>query len=116
MITECSAKCARNDKICHKEGVVYKILCEKCKNFYLGSATRKLHHMRITEHLKDKRLSVLKHLQPSVIHINRYRCQFLSIIHNDPINLRFREAMAIKISQPNINAKEELSDYQHLII
>lgn len=96
-------------KICTTTGCVYKIVCQNCRKYYIGSTKRPL-HTRLLEHLKSNKSSVYQHLQ---------KCQPSTTTHSylittsvidrdsDPINLRFLEALHIKNNKPQINSKEE---------
>ena len=114
-LTKCEWKSCLNPQkdYCLKDKVVYKISCDKCQKFYIGSTIRKL-HVRITEHLKRKESSVLQHLCICQEHDFKVTVTIIDR-DNDTVNIRFREAMTIKQYQSNLNTKEELRSYQHLI-
>ena len=86
---------------CDTTHVVYKMSCDQCNQFYIGSTIRKI-HFRVREHL---------HSRSSMV--NQHRCQstwttkILYISHHVQ-RLRYMEALCIKEQRPLINTQENL--------
>ena len=88
----------------------YKITCNKCQEFYIGSTIRPFHD-RLKEHQTKEESSVRIHQQ---------QCQAdfkYEIIarENDAIKLRFKEAMLITKQKATINSRAEREELRHLI-
>ena len=100
-------------KICFRKNVVYKIICNRCRNRYIGSTIRHLHD-RIKEHMTQSASSVFSHLracQQDNIDIFNVTVEIITT-ENDPVNLRLKEAMHIRKEKPQINTREECVNYQ----
>ena len=94
--------CTLNNNLCERKNCVYKMKCQRCNDFYIGSTKRKL-HQRVREHLTSERSSVFRH---------RTVCRSafdVSIVGVDICErgLRLREAITIQQQRPSINSKEE---------
>ena len=92
-----------------KSFAVYKFLCARCNNFYIGEIT---HHLstRIKEHLEtDKKSQIFTHL------VNTEACEALStekcleIIESvsTPFRLELKEAMHITWKKSSLNKQEK---------
>ena len=99
-----NTKCPmRDNNKCFRRNVVYKITCNICRNFYIGSTIRFL-HTRVIEHLTNKQSSVFLHLK---------KCRTTDITidiigtDSDTSNIRLREALYIHNLKPSINNKAE---------
>ena len=112
-VQTCSLQnCRITDKsICYRKNVVYKLTCDSCKNFYIGSTTRTL-HIRCREHSTNSTSSMYKLLQ------NCQTTLFSTTIwtqDSDEANLRLREALLINKLNPKINGKSELELYRYFL-
>ena len=94
-----------SNDLCFKRNVVYKIVCTKCSESYIGSTIRDLHH-RVYEHFRSKESSVAKHMQTCR---SAPEDMEVSVIDYEKRkgNLRIREALHIERNKPKINNKEE---------
>jgi hypothetical protein len=97
-----------NKKHCTAKNVVYKVLCNVCKKFYIGSTIREL-HQRMYEHTHNKNSSLFKHMRECGKHDSSFTTSILAR-DRDAINIRMKEALLIQMYQPAINSKEELSE------
>jgi hypothetical protein len=104
----------RDTHLCFKQGVVYKITCLKCSQFYIGSTIRIL-HKRIVEHLQTTTSSVFYHLTACHNITNPQIGVKILIQENDAINLRIKEAIFIRQYSPTINERIELCELQRFI-
>ena len=105
-MTTCQLK---NDQ-CLVKNCVYQLTCTNCQAIYIGSTTRAF-HTRYKEHLTSENSSVAAH--KSICHAN-----FTSKIiarENDPVKLRFKEALLIQSRNATINSRAEREELQHLI-
>jgi hypothetical protein len=99
----------KNDQ-CLVKNCVYQLTCTNCQEIYIGSTTRAF-HTRFKEHLTSDNSSVSAH---------KSTCQasFVSKIiarENDPVKLRFKEALLIQSRNATINSRAEREELQHLI-
>ena len=116
---ECVTK---QDQICHRTNVIYKISCRLCSKFYIGSTSQHLHE-RVDQHLKNTEGSINEHL------INEH---LLHNIKNKKENIRVEVAYQCPkmkdllhveaiLTKPHINKnyllnkKEELKDIMCII-
>ena len=103
-------------RICFRKNVVYKIICNRCRNRYIGSTIRHIHD-RTKEHLTQNTSSVFSHLracQPDNIDILNVTVEIITT-ENDPVILRLKEAMHIRKEKPQINTREECSEISDLL-
>ena len=108
--------CAVSDNTkCFRTKVVYKIICDLCRQCYIGSTIRHL-HQRVKEHLTDRRSSVGKHLQlcQSSSISKSIQTEIIASDH-DEANLRLREAILINRIKPTINSREEASELREFL-
>ena len=114
--TKCNMKqCPVNDNNkCMRKNIVYKITCNRCQKFYIGSTIRNL-HSRVKEHMTGQQSSVFKHLQACSNH--RSDAITIDILGNDheTCNLRLREALFIQKMRPHLNTKEEMEDHKDFL-
>jgi hypothetical protein len=109
---ECRMRtCQLKNEQCLIKNCVYQLKCDKCHEVYIGSTTRAF-HARFKEHMTSKTNSVSTH---------RSSCQstFTTKIlarENDPVKLRFKEALLINSNNATINSRAEREELQHLII
>ena len=99
----------KNDQ-CLIRNCVYQLTCTKCQAVYIGSTTRTF-HTRHKEHMTSDTSSVSSH---------KTKCQaeFTTKIiarENDPVKLRFKEALLIQKYNATINSRAEREELQHLI-
>ena len=104
--------------LCNRQSVVYKITCNTCNKFYLGSTIRPL-HIRIREHSINTSSSVYEHIQScnnqsTFSNITRTTTSIIST-DKDATNLRLREAYYIKKMKPEINDRFELNSYSDFL-
>lgn len=119
-LTHCPIK---DDNICLRHHVVYKILCRHCEKFYIGSTIRAFHH-RFIEHTRNKESSVYKHVQQCTNIINNnnnrnnidnmFTAQIIGSDH-DEANLRLREAILISNLKPQLNSKMEMESFREFL-
>ena len=77
-------------KICFRKNVVYKIICNRCQNRYIGSTIRHLHD-RIKEHMTQSTSSVFSHLracQQDNIDIFNVTVEIITTENDPAVNLR----------------------------
>ena len=110
-IDQCQMKnCTLRNDLCHVKNCVYQITCIRCQKKYIGSTIRPL-HIRLREHLSNNNSSIY-------IHKERCRANFNTKIiarENDPVKLRFKEAMLINSISAEINNRIEREELNHLI-
>ena len=105
---------AKSKNLCFKKNVVYKMHCNKCNKFYIGSTIRHL-HTRIQEHVKsDKNSSIFKHILQCQ-NQNDFEIHVIAQ-ERDAVNLRIREGILIHERGPDINSKSELADFQDFLV
>ena len=102
--------CQLKSELCFIKNCVYKLSCNNCQDAYIGSTIRPF-HARFREHLTRAVSSVFQHrsschgdFTPSIISKE-----------NDPVKLRFKEALLIQKYNPTINSRAEREELQHLI-
>jgi hypothetical protein len=99
---------------CFKRNVVYEVKCNKCHKAYIGSTIRHL-HTRIIEHLRtDRNSSIFKHIE-TCQNSDNYSIRTLAQ-DRDVINLRIREGILIHERKPQINSRDELSEFKDFLI
>ena len=109
---QCQMKdCKLKNNLCLTTNCVYKITCSHCQQSYIGSTLRPF-HQRYKEHLTNTIGSVTKHQQ--ICHSN-YTCAILTR-ENDPVKLRFKEALLINNHHAEINSRNERDELQHLVV
>jgi hypothetical protein len=101
----------KNPSLCFKPMAVYKAECIKCKNFYIGSTKKQLHH-RIKEHFT---------MRTSQIYVHNFKCNgkwdFTIIATGKSIpDLRWKEAILISQLKPQLNVKEENNGISSLLL
>ena len=107
----CSMRdCYLNNELCFVKNCVYKLTCDNCQQAYIGSTIRPF-HARVKEHFTRPVSSVFQH---------RTKCHgdFTPVIicrENDPVKLRFKEALLITKHNAAINSRAEREELQHLI-
>ena len=108
-VTICTlANCPISDLyICHKTYTIYRLICLKCHNFYIGSAIRLL-HIRIKEHLNTHASSFHEHWIKCKNNDNNFSIKIEAIVRNVG-NLRIKEALLIAKLHPQINSRFELN-------
>ena len=108
---DCRMKtCQLKNDHCLIRNCVYQLTCTKCHAIYIGSTTRTF-HQRYKEHMTTDTSSISAH---------KTTCQatFTSKIiarENDPVKLRFKEALLIQRNSATINSRAEREELQHLI-
>ena len=108
---QCKIKdCKLKNTLCQAKNCVYQIKCTKCHQIYIGSTIRPFHH-RFKEHLTDEKSSVHAHQQ--ACHAS-FETKILAR-SNDPVKLRFKEAMLILQHGATINSRAEREELLHLI-
>ena len=111
---DCNICDNRNGK-CLLKGVVYKIVCKDCKQFYVGETGRPLfvrieeheadvHHNRTRKgpwanHCREQHMDEKVNLEVTILEIER-----------DTHLRKIKEALYIKKLKPKINEKTELAD------
>ena len=103
--------CTLKNDLCLRRNCVYKLTCQKCQEFYIGSTTREF-HTRLHEHLTQEKSSVASHQKTC-------HAQFTPKIlttENDTVKLRFKEALLIHQHGATLNSRAERDELQHLII
>ena len=105
--------CSLNSDICRRRRAVYKIVCEKCNEYCIGSTIRYIHE-RISEHLKHNTSSVFKHLKKCGNKNNKIDVSIIDA-ESDPVNLRLLEAVYIKKLQPSLNSRDEAKELCNLL-
>ena len=80
--------------MCFNKNVVYKITCNKCHLFYIGSTIRNLHD-RIHEHLSKPASSVFKHLAACDNSTDNPINILIIARDMDSTNLRLKEALYV---------------------
>ena len=74
-----------------KTYTIYRLICLKCNNFYIGSKIRSL-HIRIKEHLNTRTSSFDKHLIKCENNDNIFSIKIEVIVRNVG-NLRIKEVL-----------------------
>ena len=97
-----------NNKICHKQHTVYKAICSKCNKFYIGSSIRPLHE-RAREHIRGPS-SIAKHNETCK---SSFKFQIIDRGQNIT-SIRYKEALHIQSEKPEINSKQEATEFIHL--
>ncbi len=108
---QCNARqCQMSNELCLRKNCVYSMTCEKCREQYIGSSVRPLHH-RVREHLNGTKSSVHKHGLVCKANFE------VKVMANDKnVNrLRFKEAILIRDQRPQINSKQEREELLHLL-
>ena len=111
--------CNRQNRIiiCFNKNVAYKITCNKCHLFYIGSTIRQNLHDKIHEHLTKPTSSAFEHL--AACNNSTDNSTNVLIIGRDaePGNLRMRlkEAFHIDKVKPQINSREECNELKDLL-
>ena len=101
----------RDNNICHRKMVIYRLTCINCQQFYIGSTTRQL-HIRCKEHSISQQSSMFQHQR------NCNNLGFKTEIIGrdfDAVNLHLREAAFILKFNPTINSKSEQLDNRHFL-
>ena len=86
---------------------MYRLICLKCHNFYIGS-TITLLHIRIEEHLNTRKCSFNTHLIKCKNNDNNFSIQIEAIVRYAG-NIRIKEALLIAKLHPQFDRKLELS-------
>ena len=105
--------CIISNTKCYQRGVVYKVTCNKCLSFYIGSTIRQLHE-RIGEHVSGRNSSIYKHLIACDNNKNNLKIEIIDR-ERDPVNIRLLEAFYIKILKPSLNSREESCEMDNLL-
>lgn len=115
--------CEGEHKVCNISGVVYKVVCTSCEEFYIGETGRPL-GKRMDEHLRALRSPqsypdnpfskhrTLKHARDPLPQLR------VSILHRnltDPVERKIKEALEIKHWEPPINRRDEMKNAMRLI-
>jgi hypothetical protein len=102
--------CVINNVVkCNKSMIVYLLCCNHCGNKYIGSTIRTL-HTRVREHLiLQKTSSVYQHVRACHTDVS-IEVDILAEANCEK-QLRSLEAAYIKKLKPDINSKEENSDF-----
>ena len=103
----------RNKELCNRKNIIYKIHCNKCDQFYIGSTVRPL-HARFKEHTTSPSSSVFKHIQTCKVQHSDINIDILAHDHYNT-NLRLREAFIINKYKPTINSRTELDSYRDFL-
>ena len=103
-------KCTLQSDLCLIHHCVYRLTCDKCEEFYVGSTIRHF-HLRHREHMTQHTSSVYQH---RVICRATYTSSILARDH-DAVKLRFKEAMIIQSSGATISNRMERQELQHLL-
>ena len=112
---DCRMKsCPINDpSICFRSKIVYKIICNECKQFYIGSTIRHF-HQRAKEHLTNTNSSIHKHR--TYTSCSHATFTFTVVASDrDSANLRLREAFFIQKLHPQLNSRDELEAYRDFL-
>ena len=100
--------CGLKEFECEATHVVYKMQCNKCNNFYIGSTRRTL-HQRLKEHATIKSSLVYQHHCKDRWHTTiLYRTNHVQ-------KMRLMEAILIKDQKPQVNGKETIFS-GHIVI
>ena len=119
---ECTLKgcIIQSERLCFKQNIVYKVTCNKCGECYIGSTVRCL-HTRIMEHVQADAdtSSIARHFKScfgnDVTICNRNATIETVAVDRDPVNLRLKEAIIIRTTNPKINSKEEANEFKDLV-
>jgi hypothetical protein len=109
-ILSCHIKnCPVRSHLCLSKFVVYKVTCNKCNEFYIGS-TKKHLHLRIREHIKMKESNLFQHKMTcksgwTIVVLSR---------NGNVTEMRMKEAILIQQQHPTINKKENLFSLSYL--
>ena len=104
----------KQDQICLKKNIVYKLECKICKEIYIGSTIRSFHE-RFHEHLKTTGKPINNHLHfCNNTNSIPFNISFLAKDH-DALNLRMREAYYINKFNPKLNSKNEMENLMNFI-
>ena len=106
----------QDDALCFRHNVVYRMTCELCNAFYIGSTTRCFHE-RASEHLRAARnpssyprYAIAAHYREQHAH-TAPRLKFNMVAqHKSELDCRIAEATIIDREQPQLNQKAE-SDF-----
>ena len=111
--TTCKSESCAVDRRCQEQFVVYKATCRLCGSTYIGQTTRTLHD-RAREHVlsakKKDTVSALgihyreKHPQH---HMPSIAFTIIERAGNNELRLKIKEALAIKVSRPDLNRRIE---------
>ena len=87
-----------------KSGVVYKIMCSRCKACYVGQTSRHL-QSRFNEHKRGGPVKI--HLNECNVNINEENVDILQTTSRGENHLLTLEALNIREIKPSINTKDE---------
>ena len=87
-----------------KSGVVYKIMCPRCKACYVGQTSRHL-QSRFKEHKRGGPVKI--HLNECNVNINEENVDILQTTSRGENHLLTLEALNIREIKPSINTKDE---------
>ena len=97
----------RDPNIYQKTYTIYRLICLKCHNFYIGSTIRPL-HIRIREHLNTRASSFHKYLIKCKNNDYNFSITIEAIVRNVGY-LRIKDALLISKLHLQINSKLELN-------
>ena len=115
---DCLIQKTKNGGNCKLNEIVYSILCQECKDRYVGETSRN-GHSRSIEHIKNSKSENTKQREKSVLLRHReekhegkevsFEMKILSTHQHDALGRQCGEAVWIKETHPNkrINNKEE---------
>ncbi|VDP40567.1 unnamed protein product [Heligmosomoides polygyrus] len=115
--------CEGENQICQMRGVVYKVVCLSCDEFYIGETAGPL-RKRIEEHLRALRSPQSYPDNPFSKHRTFRHTQDpqpqlrVSILHknvSDTVERKIKEALEIQRWRPPINKREEMKMAMSLI-
>lgn len=100
----------KDSGFCFVKKCVYKITCDSCSSFYIGSTLRAL-HSRVKEHMEQTTSSVFQHKRICAATFQ------VRILKKAPDNttLRFLEALLIAKQGPTMNNKQEREEIRSLL-